>query len=123
MPSVRSALCHILAAAAALVASSMLRAEQYPAKPVRIVVPLPPGGASDLVGRVIAQQLTAGLGHQFIVENKSGAGGLIGTEVGIRSAPDGYTLTLLSSAYATFPSVYRLKFDPLADIMPIIQIS
>ena len=113
----------LLATAAILVAPAPLSAQQSPAKPVRLVVPLPPGGASDLVGRVIAQRLTAGLGQQVIVENKSGAGGLIGTEAGVKSPPDGYTLTLLSSAYATFPSVYKLKFDPLTDITPIIQIS
>lgn len=116
-----AALCCPLAATAT--DTVPLSPEQYPAKPVRIVVPLPPGGASDLVGRVIAQQLTAGLGQPVIVENKSGAGGLVGTEAGIRAAPDGYTLTLLSSAYATFPSVYKLKFEPVTDITPIIQIS
>ncbi len=123
MRRVRAALSYAVMATAALVASPPLSSQQYPAKPVKMVVPLPPGGASDLVGRVIAQQLTAGLGQPVIVENKSGAGGLIGTEAGVKSPPDGYTLTLLASSYAIFPSVYKLRFDPVTDITPIIQIS
>src|SRR5262245_14688233 len=123
MRRVRSALCCTLAATAVFVASLPVSGQPYPAKPVRIVVPLAPGGASDLVGRVIAHRLTAGLGQPVVVENKSGAGGLIGTEAGVKSPPDGYTLTLISSAYTTFSSVYKLNFDPVADITPIIQIS
>lgn len=119
----RSALCYALAATAALVASTPLWAQQYPAKPVRIVTPVQPGGASDLIGRVIAQQLAARLGQPVIVENRPGAGGLIGTEAGVKSSPDGYTLTLIPSSYATLPSLYRLKFDPVTDITPIIKIS
>ncbi len=111
------------ALAATAVVAAPLWAQQYPAKPVKIVVPFPPGGASDLVGRVIAQRLTAGLGQPVIVENKSGATGLIGAEAGVKSPPDGYTLTLISSNYATFSSLYKLKFDPVTDITPIIQIA
>jgi tripartite-type tricarboxylate transporter receptor subunit TctC len=108
---------------ATVLVASPLSAQQYPTKPVKIIVPFPPGGASDLFGRLIAQRLTIGLGQSVIVENKSGAGGLIGTEAGVKSPPDGYTLTLISSSYATFPSFYKLKFDPVTDITPIIQIS
>src|SRR6266849_6633271 len=63
------------------------------------------------------------LGQQFIVENKPGAGGTIGFEAGVKSAPDGYTLTLVSSSYTVNPSLYKLRFDPVADITPIIQMS
>jgi tripartite-type tricarboxylate transporter receptor subunit TctC len=89
MRRLQATLWWAVAAAAALLACTPLSAQQYPAKPVKIVVPLPPGGASDLVGRVIAQRLTAGLGQQVIVENKPGAGGLIGTGAGVKSPPDG----------------------------------
>jgi|SRR6267142_501215 len=111
------------ALAATAVVAAPLSAEPYPAKPVKLLVPLPPGGASDFVGRVIAQRLTAGLGQPVVVENKSGAGGLIGAEAGVKSQPDGYTLTLISSTYATLSSLHQLKFDPVTDITPIIQIT
>ena len=98
-------------------------AQQYPTKPVRIIVPFAPGGGSDFIGRFIAQKLTAALGSQVIVENKPGAGGVIGIEQGVKSAPDGYTLVLIASSYTVNPSVYKLSFDPVADITPVVQIS
>ena len=114
-----------VALACALAATSCppLSAQPYPVKPVKIIVPFPPGGASDLFGRLIAQRLTIGLGQPVIVENKSGAGGLIGTEIGVKSPPDGYTLTLISSSYTIFQSLYKPKLDPMTDITPIIRIS
>jgi tripartite-type tricarboxylate transporter receptor subunit TctC len=98
-------------------------AQTYPAKPVRIIVPFAPGGGSDFIGRFIAQKLTATLGTQVIVENKPGAGGVIGIEQGVKSAPDGYNLVLIASSYTVNPSVYKLSFDPVSDITPIVQIS
>ena len=98
-------------------------AQQYPAKPVRIVVPFAPGGGSDFIARFMAQRLTESLGSQVIVENKPGAGGVLGIEVGVKSPPDGYTLTLIASSYTVNPSVYKLNFDPVSDITPIIQMS
>jgi tripartite-type tricarboxylate transporter receptor subunit TctC len=98
-------------------------AQQYPAKPVRIIVPFAPGGGSDFIGRFIAQKLSATIGTQVIVENKPGAGGVIGIEQGVKSAPDGYNLVLIASSYTVNPSVYKLNFDPVADITPIVQIS
>jgi tripartite-type tricarboxylate transporter receptor subunit TctC len=98
-------------------------AQQYPAKPVRIVVPFAPGGGSDFIARFMAQRLTDSLGKQVVVENKPGAGGVLGTEAGIKSPPDGYTLTLIASSYTVNPSVYKLNFDPVNDITPIIQLS
>ncbi len=98
-------------------------AQQYPSKPVRIIVPFAPGGGSDFIGRFIAQKLSATLGSQVIVENKPGAGGVIGIEQGVKSAPDGYNLVLIASSYTVNPSVYKLNFDPVADITPVVQIS
>ena len=97
--------------------------QQYPAKPVRIIVPFAPGGGSDFIARFMAQRLTAALGTQVIVENKPGAGGVLGIEVGVKSPPDGYTLTLIASSYTVNPSIYKLNFDPVADITPVIQMS
>jgi len=103
--------------------SSPSMAQEYPAKPVRIVVPFAPGGGSDFIARFMAQRLTEGLKQQVIVENKPGAGGVLGIEAGIKSPADGYTLTLIASSYTVNPSVYKLRFDPVGDITPIIQLS
>ena len=100
-----------------------LGAQPYPAKPVRIIVPFAPGGGTDLTARLVAQQLTVSLGKPFFVENKPGAGGLIGIEAGVKTAPDGYTLLIVSSSYSVNPALFKLNFDPIADITAIIQIS
>ncbi len=107
----------------AALAPAAALAQAYPGKPVRIVVPFAPGGGSDFIGRFIAQRLGDSFGKQFIVENKPGAGGVIGIEMGIKSPADGYTLTLIASSYTVNPAVYKIHFDPVADITPIIQIS
>ena len=110
--------------AALMVAQSpAAMAQQYPIKPVRIIVPFAPGGGSDFIARFMAQRLTEALGRQVIVENKPGAGGVLGVEAGIKSPPDGYTLTLIASSYTVNPAIYKLNFDPLNDITPIIQLS
>src|SRR3982751_4073473 len=94
-------------------------AQPYPSKPVRIIVPFAPGGGSDFIGRFIAQRLTDSFGKQVIVENKPGAGGVLGVEQGVKSAPDGYTLVLIASSYTVNPAIYKLNFDPVSDITPI----
>ena len=98
-------------------------AQQYPAKVVRIVVPFAPGGGSDFIARFIAARLSPGLGQQVIVENKPGAGGMLGIAQGQQAPADGYTLTLIASSYTVNPSIYKFTFDPVADITPIIQLS
>ena len=108
---------------AAVLGVSPAMGQQYPTKPVRIIVPFAPGGGSDFIARFVAQRLTDALGKQVIVENKPGAGGVLGIEQGIKAAPDGYTLTLIASSYTVNPSVYKLNFDPVNDITPIIQMS
>jgi tripartite-type tricarboxylate transporter receptor subunit TctC len=118
--SIRALAGLTLAAAMALPA---LAQQDWPTKPVKIVVPFAPGGGSDFIARYIARRLTEELKQPFIVENKPGAGGNIGAEQGIKSPPDGYTLTLIASSYTVNPSVYKLNFDPVNDITPIIQVS
>jgi tripartite-type tricarboxylate transporter receptor subunit TctC len=109
---------------AALLAAPLIAfAQSYPAKPVRIIVPFAPGGGSDLAGRLIAAKLTERMGGQFIVENRPGAGSNLGAEIAVKSPPDGYTLLVISASYTVNPSVYKLNFDPMNDITPIIQIS
>jgi tripartite-type tricarboxylate transporter receptor subunit TctC len=94
-------------------------AETYPSKPVRLIVPFPPGGSNDVVGRMIAVQLSTRLDKAVIVENQGGAGGLIGTEMAARSQPDGYTLLLVSVAYAFIPAIYKLPYDPATAFAPV----
>ena len=101
----------------------LAHAQKYPDKPVRFIVPFAPGGGSDFIARFMAQKMSAGLGQQVVVENKPGAGGMLGIEQGVKSPPDGYTLTLIASSYTVNPSVYKFTFDPVADITPIIQLS
>ena len=108
-----------LCACAALALSA--QAEDYPARPVKIVAPNPPGGGFDLVARVVAQQLSQQVGQQFIVENRTGAGTLIGTEAVAKAPADGYTLLVGSfSNIAANAGLYRaLPYDPLADFVPL----
>lgn len=104
----------ISAVAAALVGCAVPAvAQDYPTKPVRIIVPFDPGGVNDVAARVVATHLTQRLGKQVIVENKPGAGGVVGTELGAQAAPDGYTLTAISVANAVHPALYKLRYDPM----------
>jgi tripartite-type tricarboxylate transporter receptor subunit TctC len=107
--------------ALAVLAPSAALAQVYPGKPVRLVVPFPPGGSTDIVARIVAQKLGDRLGQQVVVENRGGAGGTIGTEAVAKAAPDGYTLGVAStSTHAVAPSVYpRLGYDPVKDFAPI----
>jgi tripartite-type tricarboxylate transporter receptor subunit TctC len=117
---------HIAVSLAVLVASlapGTAAAQQYPAKPVRIVVGFAPGGGSDFIARVVANKLTERFGSQVIVENRPGAGSTLGAEYVVKSPADGYTLLLSPASYTVNPSVYKLSFDPLADITPIVQLS
>lgn len=99
------------------------QANAYPTKPLRVIVPFAAGGGTDLIARITAQKLTEAWGQQVIVDNRPGAGGIVGTEMGVRAAPDGYTFTLMGSSYTVNPSFYKLSFDPVSDITPIAQIS
>jgi tripartite-type tricarboxylate transporter receptor subunit TctC len=102
---------------------SAAKAETYPDKPIRFVVPFPAGGSTDVGIRVIAQNLTHVFGQQVYVENKSGANGGLGIEEVERSTPDGYTLLGVTDAVASNPHVYRLNADPSKDLVAIIQVS
>ena len=96
-------------------------AQPYPSKPVRLIVPYPPGGGNDTLGRLFAAKLGERTGQQFVVENRPGAGAMIGTEAAAMSAPDGYTILLSSIAtHALSPNLYaRVPYDPVKDFAPI----
>lgn len=110
------------AAAPALVPSA--RAEAWPAKPLRIIVPFPAGQSTDILARVTAEQLGKALGQQVIVENRPGAGGSIGADVAAKAAPDGYTLLMVTiSTHGISPALYpKLPYDPIRDFSPIINV-
>lgn len=112
-----------LAVAALMAASPCVPAQIYPAKPVRMIVPFAPGGGNDIMARFLAHRLSGALGQPFVVDNRPGAGGTIGIETGLRAAPDGYTLTFMPSSYTALPSLYKLPYDPVADLAPIVQVS
>jgi tripartite-type tricarboxylate transporter receptor subunit TctC len=115
---------HLAAAAAVLPAVSRIaKAQSYPTRPVRLIVGFPPGGPGDISARLEGNWLTERLGKPFIIENRPGAGGNIGTEVVVRAKPDGYTLFLVNTANAINASLYeKLNFDFLRDITPIAGI-
>src|SRR4051794_8434882 len=94
-------------------------AEDYPNRPVRLIIPFPAGGSNDVVGRLVAHQLSVKLGQQVYVDNRGGAGGVIGTEAAGNSAPDGYTLLVVSIAHAVNPALYKLPYDPAKAFAPI----
>ena len=113
----------IALAALALTAQQAPAQEKYPAKVVRIVLPFAPGGGADISARTVAQKLTERLGQQFVVENRPGGGGNLGTEYVARAVPDGYTLLVVSSSYGANPSLYKLSFNPVTGFEPITLIS
>ena len=103
--------------------AAAVQAQQYPNKPIRIIVATTAGGGTDFIARLIAQKLTDVFAQQILVENRAGAGSTLGIEAGIRSAPDGYTLNIVTPSYSINPSIYNLKFDPLNDYTPVILIA
>jgi len=111
---------------AALVMSAALyspyaASQTYPAKPVRVIVPFAPGGGSDITARQLSQKLTEQLGQQFVVDNRGGAGGLIGMEVTAKSVPDGYTLMIMSGSFSATPATHMPAFDPINTIIAVVE--
>jgi tripartite-type tricarboxylate transporter receptor subunit TctC len=110
----------ILAAVALLAASLCAQAQSWPTKPVKIIVPYPPGGAVDVATRKVAQALSEQLGQPFVIENKPGASSTIGSQMVAKSAPDGYTLVANDMSYSMLPYVFKsLPFDHDADLVPV----
>jgi tripartite-type tricarboxylate transporter receptor subunit TctC len=94
-------------------------AQDYPTRSIRLIIPFPPGGSNDVVGRIIANQLGEKLGKQVFVDNRSGAGGVVGTDLAAKAAADGYTLLVISIAHAVDPWLYKEPFDPAKDFVPV----
>lgn len=113
----------LLVAAASCLAAGMTFGQSYPNKPIRMIIPFSAGGATDVVIRIIAAKLPEVLGEQVVIDNRPGAGGLIGTEIAAKSTPDGYTLLATGTPHVIVPNLYKkVAFDPLKDFAPIMQV-
>lgn len=108
----------------ALAAAASVQAQEYPTRGVRMVLPFPAGGGSDLIARVVAQKFTASLGQTVIVDNRAGASGNIAAEIVVKSPPDGYTLLFGNSSLSISPAIYKkLSYDPVRDLIAISMAS
>ena len=100
-----------------------IAAQTYPSKPVRLIVPFAPGGFTDVVARILGQRLSVSMGQQFIIENKAGAGSTIGTDFVAKSAPDGYTLVMISTTHVISPWIYKsMPYDPIKGFVPVTKL-
>jgi len=112
--------CMLLSAVAAGVLAGAASAQSYPARPVRVIIPFPPGGPTDIIGRMVADTLSRSFGVQYVADNRAGAGGNIGFDLCAKSPPDGYTICMMTVAQSIAPSIYKkLPFDPLKDFAPV----
>ena len=109
----------LLLALAAISPAALAQAEKWPEKPVRVIVAYAPGGATDIVARIVAVRLSQELGQQFIVDNRGGGGGTIGTALAANANPDGYTALVMGTGYAANVALYKLPFDPVKGFTPI----
>ena len=108
-----------IAVALGLLAAACAWAEDWPTKPVRFIVPYPPGGGTDVIARILQKPLSDGLGQQVVIENRGGAGGALGTEAVAKAAPDGYTLLFTLSSHTINPLLYKLDYDVEHDFAPV----
>src|SRR5690242_1855486 len=105
------------------ISKALAQAETWPNKPVKLILPYAPGGATDLIGRPWAEKLSQAFGQQFVIDNRGGAGGMIGTEAAAKSPNDGYTFLLTPSAtLSVLPHLRQLAYDPQKDLMPVARV-
>lgn len=112
----------LMLALAAAAASTHAQTGKWPDKPVRVIVPFPPGGTTDIVARTFAPLLAQEYGQQFVVDNRAGAGSAIGAEIAARANPDGYTIIVVTSSYAAVAVLHKLPYDPVKGIAPVSMI-
>ena len=121
--ALRARICPVVVASAALFVTLSGHAQTYPAKPVRVIVPFAAGGGSDFIARQISAKLSENLGQQFVVDNRGGAGGMIGIEMTAKAPPDGYTLMIMSASFSATAATNKPAFDPMHTIIAIEPIS
>src|SRR5262249_37780573 len=114
---------HVALAALAIAAATAAQAQEWPSRPVRVIVPFPAGGSTDVAARGIGDYLSRTLGQQIVIENKSGASGTVGIEAAAKSAPDGYTVLVVSDQVASTPHTFKVSFDPIKDLVAVVQLS
>ncbi len=119
MPSIKQIAS--VAALLLLAVGQSLAQQSYPNKPIRFLLPYPPGGSTDIFSRIVSQKLSESLGQQVLVENRPGGNSIIGTDALAKAAPDGYSIGLVATTYAINPSLFKLPYDPAKDLIPIIQ--
>src|SRR5262245_1939122 len=109
----------------ALLPAAVLAQGSYPTKPIRLIVAFPPAGSTDIIARLVGQKLSERLGQQVIIDNRGGAGGMIGTELAARASPDGYTLTMgTTSTHVIAPAALpNVRYDPINDFVPITLVA
>jgi tripartite-type tricarboxylate transporter receptor subunit TctC len=113
----------LVLALAAFCSAAHAATPNWPERPVRVIVPLAPGGGTDIVARLFTARMSSEFGQQFIVDNRAGAGGTIGAEIGVRANPDGYTVVVVPASYAANAAMYKLPYDPTKGIAPIAMIT
>ncbi|HUP95034.1 MAG TPA: tripartite tricarboxylate transporter substrate binding protein [Burkholderiales bacterium] len=123
MTTAKSSFRALAAAATCVLACSVIpaHAQQYPVKPVRVIVPFAPGGGSDITARSFSHKLSEYLGQQFIVDNRGGAGGLIGMELTAKAPPDGYVIMMMSASFSATSAMQKPAFDPINSIIPVAE--
>jgi tripartite-type tricarboxylate transporter receptor subunit TctC len=113
----------LIAAALCAACLGAVHAQSYPNKPVKLIVPFAPGGFTDVVARILGQRLSTAMGQQFVIENKAGAGSIIGTDFVAKSAPDGYTLVMISTTHVISPWIYKtVPYDPLKSFVAVTKL-
>lgn len=109
-----------LASQAATVAAQV---KDFPSRPMRMIIPFPPGGSNDILGRFLAQKMTERMGQQVLADNRPGADGIIGSDLAARATPDGYTMLIISTSYTQNPAIHKMPFDPVKSLIPISLIA
>lgn len=115
--------CLRLLALITTVLATVAQSAPWPDKPIRTIVPFAPGGGTDVVARIVAPKLSEEFGQQFVIDNRAGAGGAIGTDIAVRANPDGYTILIGASSYASNAALYKLPYDPIKGFSPVTLIT
>src|SRR6185436_8759723 len=123
VPGSEMRLRSVFSAASLALCASIALAQNYPSRPVRVLVPLPPAGAMDIIVRAVSQRLAQGLGQTFIIDNRPGAGGNVALEIAASAPPDGYTIVALSPSSIVYPLLFKSRVDILRDLEPLSQMS